>query len=372
MRREAIMYLAISLAEEDWDGDGVPDAEGLFPRALRYLPGANPYEAEILLTLGDRLYMNTRYADAVLVYRFLLARFPTDPGNPGRHGKIIRALERMQRQDEAMMERLVLSRAYEKGTAWYEENKGNREAIAAAERMAEEALLAVALGNHKKAQALMAQSRFSDGSRAKDEARPFYEAAVAGYEEFLRRYPGSGWTNDVLFYEADCLRFSHRFDEAARLFARVRDASPGGALREGAEHGMALALQQRTTPDEAAVLPAPTSGSEEPGVEARRIVEMRSAVRGHDAAVRACYELQTLTDPILDGEVVVEMTIGETGRVTSSRMDRLSSPNAGTVSAGRQQDVGENRSVRRPAEFVFHAARPPLCYPPRSKRDPRR
>ncbi len=48
LRAEAIEYLARSLAEDDWDGDGEPDPDAGVERAVSYLSTGEPYERDIL------------------------------------------------------------------------------------------------------------------------------------------------------------------------------------------------------------------------------------------------------------------------------------------------------------------------------------
>ena len=244
LRPEAIQYLAISLAEEDWDGDGSPDPEPPVQRAFRYLTGEQPYEVEVLRKLGDIFYDNTRYADAIAMYRHLLSRFPTDAANPEVHGKVITALERLQKRDEAFAERALLTEAYEKGTAWYEKNQNDRKAVRQAEQLSEESLIAAAIYNHDKAQALKDRARMLGDPVVLEEAKRYYGTAARNYEQYLRRYPHSKNAYELSFYYADCLYFSLHFAEAAAQYAKVRDATADGKYREEAAVAAVLANEQ--------------------------------------------------------------------------------------------------------------------------------
>ncbi|MBM4318674.1 MAG: tetratricopeptide repeat protein, partial [Deltaproteobacteria bacterium] len=244
LRAEAIQYLAISLSEEDWDGDGAPDAEPPVQRVFRYLVGDKPYEVEILRKLGDIFHDNTRYADAIAMYRYLLRRFPTDASNPEVHGKVIGCLERLQKRDEAFAEREALTRSYEKGTQWYEKNQEDRKAVRLAEQLSEESLIAAAVYHHDKAQSLKDRAKMLGDAVVLEESRRYYEIAARNYEEYLRRYPHSKNAYELGFYYADCLYFSFHFPEAAAQYGRVRDASETGKYREEAAVAAVLANEQ--------------------------------------------------------------------------------------------------------------------------------
>ena len=82
LRPEAIQYLGVSFSEPDWDGDTVPDAETGLQRATAFYKGREdePHVREVFQRLGDIYFDSTKYADAIAVYKALLAsgrRTPT-------------------------------------------------------------------------------------------------------------------------------------------------------------------------------------------------------------------------------------------------------------------------------------------------------
>jgi TolA-binding protein len=54
LREEAIDYLAGSLAEDDWDNDGLPDSDAGVARALRYVPGKRATSARSFASTARR------------------------------------------------------------------------------------------------------------------------------------------------------------------------------------------------------------------------------------------------------------------------------------------------------------------------------
>ncbi|MEO1271270.1 MAG: tetratricopeptide repeat protein, partial [Myxococcota bacterium] len=154
LREEAVQYLAISLAEEDWNGDGVPDDDFGMARVRKYLTGKDSFEPEVLARLGDIFFDNTRYDQAIETYRLSLERNPLDPDNPKVHDKLIVALLRLRRFDEAFEERRKTGVYYGPGSEWYvhQEKEGNAEALAYADTLARDNLIESATWYHEQAQ----------------------------------------------------------------------------------------------------------------------------------------------------------------------------------------------------------------------------
>ncbi|MBW2732353.1 MAG: tetratricopeptide repeat protein, partial [Deltaproteobacteria bacterium] len=108
MRPESIQYLAVSFAEDDWDGDQVPDEERGIERLERFYPAARQQEKhvyEVYRRLGDIYFDTTKYKEAIAVYKLILQIWPYRPSNPDIQDRIITALERQQEHEKAMAER---------------------------------------------------------------------------------------------------------------------------------------------------------------------------------------------------------------------------------------------------------------------------
>ena len=243
LRVEAIQYLAVSLAEEDWDGDGLADAEPPVDRTFRMLTGKKPYEVEVLRKLGDIFFDNTRYEDSLRIYRFLVERFPLDPSNPEVHTKVVVCLERLQRLDEAYAERRALTANYEDGSDWHSHNRDNRKALRAARETSETALYTSAVYHHERAQSLKDEARLKGDPQILAQSKHHYEVAALAYAEYLRRHPHSKNAYELNFYYADCLYFSFKFPEAAAQYLRVRDAAVDGKFREDAAYAAVQAYE---------------------------------------------------------------------------------------------------------------------------------
>ena len=85
LRGEAIQYLAISIQEDDWDGDGEPDPDSGLPRLRRYLEDDQAYESEVIREVIKLLFDNARYEQMVATVRYYLDRYPNSSQNPVLH-----------------------------------------------------------------------------------------------------------------------------------------------------------------------------------------------------------------------------------------------------------------------------------------------
>ena len=243
LREEAIQYIAVSLSEEDWDGDGLPDGEVLLDRAFRYLSGDRPFEVEVLRRLGDIFFDNTRYDDAIAIYRYLLQRFPYHRDNPAVHMRVVESLERQQRLDEAFAERDKVTASYASGSEWYARNENDRDAIKAALELTEQSLIAAAVYYHDRAQQLKDKARVMEDEAAQAESQRFYGAAARNYEAYLSKYPHSKNAYELGFFYAECLFYSGKLNDAAVQYGKVRDESELGQYRHEAAKTAILALE---------------------------------------------------------------------------------------------------------------------------------
>ena len=231
LRAEAIQYLAISLQEEDWDADGLPDPESGLARALRYVKGDREYEVEVLEALAEIYFDSAKYEETVETIRFLIQQFPRNPANPQLHSRMIVALERLRLFDDAFAERDQLAENYGDGSVWIAANAANEKAISDAANLAEQALIQAATYHHTRAQQLKDQAVGGDFS-AEQEAIREYQLAALAYERYLQRYPKSDNQYDLSFFYAECLYYSFRFDEAAAQYEEVRDSELGTKYQE--------------------------------------------------------------------------------------------------------------------------------------------
>jgi TolA-binding protein len=210
LRAEAIQYIAISLADDEWGG---------LERAKAVLEPieAKEYTGELWKRYGEILYDQTRYALAIDVLRYTLKKYPNAPYNPEAQSKIVNAYEQLRDFDGATAAREELVQNYSQGSAWYEANKDDREAIATAESLTERSLYTAAIFRHQQAQAHKQAGRLS-------QAKTQYLAAADAYKKYLDRFPQSKNAYDFQFFLAECLYYSGDYLAAAKQYDAVRDS----------------------------------------------------------------------------------------------------------------------------------------------------
>lgn len=260
LRNEAMQYLAISLQEQDWDGDGEPDPGAGVQRVLTYVTGEKPYDVELLETVAGVFFDNARYDDAIATMRHLFERFPLHPANPVLHQRLITAYERVMRAEDAFGERDRLVSLYGPESRWRQANRGDPEAIAAADELLENALIQAATWHHARAQALRAEGGDPD------EALRSYKLAAVAYDHYLKQYPDSENAYELGFFFAECLYYADRFTDAAAQYAAVRDSDAGDKYTETAAFSAIVSHEKavRALIEQGRLDPRPSLTGEQP------------------------------------------------------------------------------------------------------------
>ncbi len=226
LREEAVQYIAVSLAEEDWDLDGEVDDGFVMGRVNKYLDEGKPYEREVMTQLVDFLFENTRYERAGDLIEYALEAYPLHPKNPQLHEKLVVALMRPPRDlDTAFEVRRRLSEQYGEGSEWYEhqEDQGNAQALKYADNLVRENLIQSATWYHEQAQTLKDEARDERDRQKLADAREMYTTAAEAYAQFLKKYPNDEDTYRWNFYYADCLYYSEQYSEAYEQYRVVRE-----------------------------------------------------------------------------------------------------------------------------------------------------
>ena len=226
IRKEIIGYLGVSLADEDWDGDGLQDPDFSVRRALGYLNEGKSFENEVLEKFADTLYethLEQKQRMAIEAYNVLMDRDPLNPKNPSIKEKIVAVYDDLREQENSIKERLDLVKRFGPGTAWYEANKNNPEVIAQVDKQVELALEGAAGYYHMQAIELMKQSKATGDPKFGAKALENYRAAAQLYRQYLEKFPQSKESYKLTTYLAECLYNAFQFEEAAKVYEKVRD-----------------------------------------------------------------------------------------------------------------------------------------------------
>ena len=206
---EAVQYAAISFADETWGG--VDRAKDFFARN-----GHRTYEGEIFARIGDVYFEETKYLQAVEAYRHVLALDPFAPDAPRVHAKIVQAWSKDRRFDLEAAERENFVAAYEEGGAWWARNKRDPDLVAQVRDVSEKSLIRAASFRHAQAQKYKEEGNLAV-------AVSEYRGAARAYGDYLKRYPHSRDAYELTYKYADCLYNALDFEQAARVYGRVRD-----------------------------------------------------------------------------------------------------------------------------------------------------
>lgn len=246
MRPESIQYLAISFAEEDWDGDTEPDPVSAMERANKFYKDrtAEGHVYEVYRRLADILFDTTKYEESIAVYKYSMQQWPHRPENPEIQDRVIVALERLRRFDDAIKEREEFTRLFGKDTEWEKQNINNPKALKKARELDEQALIQAAVFHHKAGQELKKQGLASNDPAIFERASSEYALAAEAYKHYLERFPNTKNSYEIRYSYASCLYYSQRFLEAAAVFAEVRESNLDNRYLEEAAFSATKAYEE--------------------------------------------------------------------------------------------------------------------------------
>lgn len=224
LRDEAVDYLAKSLAEDDWDNDGLEDDNAGVARALSYLSEGKPYELDIIAKYADALYNlhdRKKYKEAIQAYREALRRAPLDVRAASFQQQIIKIYDVMRDVDHATQERERLAQMFAPGSAWANANKDNPRVVEEITAAVEQATRERALWHHQRAQELKTEAKVEGNPELLAQAMEEYRKAAAAYTDYLNKYPRTPAAYELSFYKAETLYYSGDYAAAAPAYLEV-------------------------------------------------------------------------------------------------------------------------------------------------------
>ncbi len=228
LRKEAMLYLAISFADDGWAGAGVENAKAFF--ASR---GGRKYDGEFFRQLAEVYFVDARYDQNVKAVREAIERYPLHPDNPKLMAGMIESFGRLRLQDEATAAQEEMVKRFGPGSPWWEANADKPDVLREADQLAQDALYRSAVFHHLQAQKLSAEDQ-------PEEKRKQYAMAADGYRAFLERFPQARDAYELTYYLADCCFYSLQFELAATAYARVRDSAAGSKYLAEAANAVVL------------------------------------------------------------------------------------------------------------------------------------
>jgi cellulose synthase operon protein C len=230
LRTEAIQYLGIAFAYDDWNENQIPDVKEGMPSGIervqdsKLIPQDRAWTSEVYYQVGYIFFDEAKYPEAVQIWQIALRRWPLNPRAPEIQNMIAQAHTRHNEPELAIEARAKLSN-YGQGTDWWEANKDHPLEQRNAEKLAEEVLIATAIVYHQRAQNLRRQCVENKDVNLCTLAQESYGLAAKTYREYIRRYPNNPQAYELQYNLADALYWSQNYEEAAREYAAVRDSN---------------------------------------------------------------------------------------------------------------------------------------------------
>ena len=227
LREESLQYIAVAFTDP-WEGETDTDPVKAFQRARDFYQGREnePHVRDVWEAMGAAFMELQAYDQAVDSYRIAIGPpWELHPRNPVVHQEIVNAFEAKGDKFAADQAAGELATRYAPGTAWYQANEKDREAMENQRRIAERALYAAARNTHLAATNLRKEWEAGGKTEAvvREEYLKLYAAAVDLYKTFIQQYPESDYVYEFTYYQGEALFFSERYLEAVEQYRWVRD-----------------------------------------------------------------------------------------------------------------------------------------------------
>ncbi len=230
LRPEALQYLGIAFAYDDWNENQIPDPEERLRTGIQRVQDPEivaqdrAWTADVYFQLGQVYYEEAKYEEAIQVWRLALDRWPMHERVPEYTELIAEAHQRYNQFEEAVRARAELSH-YTEGSEWYTANADHPGEQQQAETLAETALIRTAVHFHARAQRLRRQCVTNQDLALCQEAQGAYRQAGDAYRSYLQHYPNNPQAYELRYNLADALFWSENYEEAAVEYGAVRDSN---------------------------------------------------------------------------------------------------------------------------------------------------
>ncbi len=230
LRPEAIEYLGIAFAYDDWNENQVADPNEGQPTGIEriqdpaLLPQNAPWTPEVYFQLGQVYFDEAKYPDAIAAWRLAITKWPNNRRTPEILSDIANAYQMHNEFENAILARSELTQ-YVQGSTWWNANLDHPAEQRNAEQLAENALIVTALHHHQRAQRLRQECVEQRNVRLCRDSREEYGLAATAYRGYLERYPNNPQGYELHYNLADALYWSKSYEQAATEYAEVRDSN---------------------------------------------------------------------------------------------------------------------------------------------------
>ncbi|MEZ4339356.1 MAG: hypothetical protein R3B82_22260 [Sandaracinaceae bacterium] len=232
LREEALQYIALTLAHDDWDEDGRADHAAGGPHPLERLedgslwPRDRPWSPDVYRRVGEVLFEQAHPDEAIVAWRLRLGGYPAGCDTPEVYLAIVRAARQLGDEEGALSALGELAREVAEDERWRAEacpGQARRAVV-----LARAALTSTARIRHRRAQRLRARAHVDGDAALAQVARDEYGRAIEAYRRYLAGHPDDEDAYEVAYDLADALYWSERYEEAAQAYTEVRDSPLDG------------------------------------------------------------------------------------------------------------------------------------------------
>ncbi len=226
LRAEAIQYLGITFAYDDWDEDGMPDPITGIQRIqdASLMPQDRPWTPEVYFQLGQTYFDEAHYDLAIQVWQLALSRWPMNFRAGEIRMQVSRAYGRLNDiAHQTQTEDEIASMG--QGSDWWNANMDHAREQEAVEERAQTALINQALRLHQRATHDRQEAVREHDAALLQQAIAEYNEAAEAYRTFIQRYPNSPDSYTLEYNLADALFWSEQYEDAAQAYAAVRDSN---------------------------------------------------------------------------------------------------------------------------------------------------
>jgi tetratricopeptide (TPR) repeat protein len=230
LRPEAIEYLGIAFAYDDWNENQIPDTAEGQPSGLQriqdpsLLPQRRAWTPDVYFQLGQVYFDEAKYPEAIAAWQLAIDKWPKHHRVPEVVNDIAVAYQMHNEFENAIAIRSNLAE-YVQGSAWWNANMDRPEEQRNAEQLAENALIVTAIYHHQRAQQLRQRCVQQRNVRLCRDAQAEYALAAIAYRGYLERYPNNPQGYELHYNLADALYWSKNYEQAATEYAEVRDSN---------------------------------------------------------------------------------------------------------------------------------------------------
>ena len=213
--KEAIAYMALTFSEIaiDFDGHPLQTARNWFDSV-----GTREWEKDVYQALADKLEEYDRPKWALETLLEIQKRWPLDPDNPDRQQKVAWLYKNKLPEEGASAPARALADLadnYGEDSAWWEANRSNPNALAAARKYIQDSLAQVAQELHMTA---IEREKLEGRTAA---VKVAYSEAADRYRDYLESDPFVSDQEKNQWYLADTLFKSGRYEEAVAQYTSL-------------------------------------------------------------------------------------------------------------------------------------------------------